>query len=199
MLERDYSKPSGTGKAIYWICRCKCGNICSIRQDKLLNNLTKSCGCLKKELDRSNNWTNKRFGKLVVVKRDLTKPIGKNKPAYWICKCDCGNVVSIRADHLINCTTESCGCINSKGELKIRQLLDEIGLDFKQQVSFNDLVGKNNHKLFFDFGIYKNNELFCLIEYQGLQHYKPYYFDSQERFNKRKLYDKLKKEYYFKI
>ena len=51
------------------------------------------------------NLTNKRFGKLVAI-----EPIKKNKRIYWKCQCDCGNLVEIRTDRLINGRTKSCGC-----------------------------------------------------------------------------------------
>lgn len=31
----------------YYLCSCDCGNTKSIRRDKLLNGMTKSCGCIK--------------------------------------------------------------------------------------------------------------------------------------------------------
>ena len=35
VLGRDVSKPSGAGKSAYWLCQCECGNITSVRMDKL--------------------------------------------------------------------------------------------------------------------------------------------------------------------
>ena len=35
VLSRDLSKPSGAGKSVYWLCQCECGNISSVRMDKL--------------------------------------------------------------------------------------------------------------------------------------------------------------------
>ena len=26
VLGRDFSKPSGAGKSVYWLCQCECGN-----------------------------------------------------------------------------------------------------------------------------------------------------------------------------
>lgn len=36
------------------------------------------------------NLVGKRFGKLVVIKQDLS--MHKNRRRYWICQCDCGNL-----------------------------------------------------------------------------------------------------------
>ena len=36
---------------------------------------------------------NKKFGKLLVLERDLES--AGNKNSRWICKCDCGNIKSI--------------------------------------------------------------------------------------------------------
>lgn len=44
--------------------------------------------------------TGKTFGHLKVIKRDEEK-IGKDHGAWWICKCNCGNVVSIRGRCLL--------------------------------------------------------------------------------------------------
>lgn len=38
----------------YVICRCECGNTNEIRRDKLTSKLTRSCGCLRRELTASN-------------------------------------------------------------------------------------------------------------------------------------------------
>ena len=197
VLERDLTKPSGAGKSAYWKCQCDCGNFCSIRSDKLTKEITKSCGCLSKEV-RTNlflkDLTNLTFNKLTVIKRDLEKPCGKGQFAYWICKCECGNIVSIRGDHLRNNDVISCGCINSKGEMKISQLLQENNISYKTQYSFDDLKGDYNN-LRFDFAIFKNNELFCLIEFQGEQHFTKWGNEPEERFLKRKEYDLKKKQF----
>lgn len=48
-----------------------------------------------------------RFGKLTVIKRDETRADNRR---YYICKCDCGNVVSVKCSHLTSGRTKSCGC-----------------------------------------------------------------------------------------
>ena len=51
--------------------------------------------------------TGQRFGRLVVVKREGS--CKENKPT-WLCKCDCGKNVIIRAKSLQSGNTKSCGC-----------------------------------------------------------------------------------------
>ena len=50
-----------------------------------------------------------RFGRLVVVRKAEAK--GKRGEIYWLCKCDCGNMKSVRANQLTRGITKSCGCL----------------------------------------------------------------------------------------
>ena len=45
---------------------------------------------------------------------------------------------------------------SSKLELKVEKILRQNNINFKREVSFNDLNGCNNTPLRFDFVIYKN-------------------------------------------
>ena len=57
-------------------------------------------------------------------------------------------------------------------ELKVEKILQQNNIFFKREVSFDDLNGCNNTPLRFDFVIYKNNNIFCIIETDGEQHFK---------------------------
>ena len=57
--------------------------------------------------------TGQRFGRLVVLHRDESKPKGHGHKAYWICKCDCGNIKSIKGESLRRGLTKSCGCLQN--------------------------------------------------------------------------------------
>ena len=92
--------------------------------------------------------------------------------------------------------TQSCGCINSFGEQEIALLLQEYNINFKQQYTFDDLLGEGNGKLRFDFAIFNaQNQLQQLIEFQGEQHFIPFKYDTLESFQKRQCHDQLKREY----
>lgn len=197
VLSRDMSKPQGQGKSVYWLCQCECGNIKSIRTDKLRNGDTQSCGCLQQEVRGKSvllDLSGQTFGRLKVIERDLSKPMGKSCPVYWKCKCECGNIVSVRSDHLRDKTTSSCGCLNSSGEELITKILQDNNISYKTQFEFQDLKGDYNC-LRFDFAIFENNSLQYLIEFQGSQHYKKWGCESQERFEKRLEYDQKKRDY----
>lgn len=197
VIERDSSKPSGAGKSAYWLCKCDCGNNCSIRSDKLKKGITQSCGCLSKDVRTElflKDLKGQRFGRLIAIERDTSKPMGKGQFAYWHCKCDCGNSCSVRGDHLRDGTTQSCGCLNSAGEEKITSLLINQNIKYQTQYTFPDLRG-DYHNLRFDFAIFDGETLKCLIEYQGDQHYRPWGSESQERFQKRQEYDEKKRQF----
>ena len=49
--------------------------------------------------------TGQRFGRLTVV--ELAE--SNKKRRYWICQCDCGNSLIVRADSLTTGNTKSCG------------------------------------------------------------------------------------------
>lgn len=56
--------------------------------------------------------TGQRYGRLLVLKR-----FGRNasKQTLWLCRCDCGNEVSVTGSHLKNGDTRSCGCLHNEG------------------------------------------------------------------------------------
>lgn len=115
VLQRDESKKGG---AAYWICKCDCGNIISTRGSNLRSGKKQDCGCGKKGINNINLDLNsligKTFGRLTVINRDLSKPIGHGYSSYWICQCECGNTVSVSHQQLTTGGTKSCGCLKSE-------------------------------------------------------------------------------------
>lgn len=51
--------------------------------------------------------TGRKFNKLTVIKFLHSD---KHYNSYWLCKCECGNVVSVTAGNLRRNHTKSCGC-----------------------------------------------------------------------------------------
>lgn len=181
-----------------WKCQCECGNITFAKSNNLQKGITSSCGCYRKELGKKNfkDLTNQKFGKLTAVK---PIKIEGHSNYYWECNCDCGNTATVLSSNLISGTTQSCGCLNSKGEKKVTDILKENKIIFKKQFSFNDLINpQTNYKLFFDFAIFDdNNNLQYLIEYDGEQHFlkSPQGYFTQDLIDKIHYLDKLKDDY----
>lgn len=92
-----------------WLCQCECGNQTVVSSTRLLlPNGTRSCGCLRHQPSgRLMDLTGKVFGHLTVLHRDESVSGGKAK---WICRCTCGNTVSVFSDSLRSGRTKSCGC-----------------------------------------------------------------------------------------
>jgi hypothetical protein len=85
----------------------------------------------------------------------------------------------------------------SRGEIKIEEILDEAGLNFKEEYSFPGLVSSNGRPLRFDFAVFDDNdELDFLIEFQGIQHYEPKSkFGGVTGLRKQQYNDMRKREY----
>lgn len=86
-----------------------------------------------------------------------------------------------------------CGS-KSKGEKNIRKYCEKNNIQYKEQYKIKDC--KNKKVLPFDFALFSENKLIALIEYQGIQHYKPVaFFGGEREFKQRKINDKIKKDY----
>jgi len=58
--------------------------------------------------------TGNRYGRLVV--QELSHK--KRSMNYWNCICDCGEIISIRQDHLKSGNIISCGCFRKENAIK---------------------------------------------------------------------------------
>lgn len=216
-LYRTKNHPSYRGAI--WVCQCDCGTIKPIPAQHLIKGNTISCGCQnhKKASERMlaynlSNQTIKigdKFGKLTVIGEPILKPRsdGKKREAWYLCQCDCGSPPFEVMGKQLRCNfTTSCGCISSKGEAKVKEILLQNNVKFKQEYSFADLINPNtNARLRFDFAVFDNdNNLNYLIEYDGRQHYYgpdttvwTHYKNKtkEEVFEDMKFRDNLKNEY----
>lgn len=81
--------------------------------------------------------TGQKFGRLTVLKKDHYD--GKRN-TYWLCECECGNVVVVQRGALTRGATISCGCamkeINKKLAKDIE--LNKMGLEKLKKESFRE-------------------------------------------------------------
>ena len=104
------ANPKIKGKGSYWFCLCECGDWVEARGNDLVSGKRTHCGC--KPPKNYVDHTGKRYGKLLVIKREGTVTSGKKKRSTWLCHCDCGTFKVIRGCNLKN-GTKSCGCLLS--------------------------------------------------------------------------------------
>ena len=85
----------------------------------------------------------------------------------------------------------------SYGQIKIEDILNQAGLNFQQEYSFKDLVSSTGTPLRFDFAVFDDDgDIDFLIQYQGIQHYKPKSkFGGMTGLKKQQFYDMRKREY----
>lgn len=184
------------GKKTMWWTLCDCGTVTEKRIDSLLNGHTTSCGCSKIDIVIANNkrraldLTNQIFGYLKPLypteKRDSDNSI------IWHCLCTNDNVECDVSSHKLRAgTTCSCGCMTeSRGELKIKTLLQKHNIPFDREVSmFTFPSGKSAR---FDFCI--DNKY--LIEYDGDIHFvSTSGWNTPESLIRRQERDKIKNQW----
>lgn len=181
-------------KKVFWKCQCECGNYTFVPTSNLTNGHTTSCGCKRAEVmskTMSKDLVGNKYGKLTVLEK--TNKRSSDGCIIWKCQCECGNITYVNSNSLKSNSIVSCGCLRSKGEQKINQILFDNKVPYKTQFHFPDL--KDKGYLFFDFAIYNEDDsLKCLVEYQGIQHYYEDIIHGTWK-NTPQEHDKIKREY----
>ena len=200
VIERDYN-PTSKQHSTFWFCKCNlCGNIYSVSRDSLVNKKSECCNKCKGEKIRQKaeergltTWQKgDRFGMLENIKSAGTR----GNHSYVKCKCDCGNIVNIRVEHLKSNhhgRTISCGCASkSSGEIKITQILEKANIDFQSQYRIKAFSLSSP----FDFAIFKDEKLLGLIEYDGEQHFESIdFFGGEEKLKLQRERDERKNKW----
>ena len=173
----------------------KCGHVYDIEINKLLDKKTcYKCGIgtnMKTHADFINEvkeiWKDE-FEVLSKYKGTAEKVLVRHK--------ECGNKYWKWPETLnkgFGC--KFCSPIGlSSGVKRVTLSLNEIGMDYRREIKFNKC--KNVRKLPFDFGIFDDEQLLFLIEYDGEQHFKPSkLFGGKKELELIKKRDQIKNEY----
>lgn len=94
----------------YWVCKCDCGTVRSVRHNSLTSGRSSSCGCITR-IQTEEKLIGQRFGRLTVLAYDHRDNQGKT---CWLCECDCGNKTVVAGYALTRGQTKSCGCLVSE-------------------------------------------------------------------------------------
>ena len=139
----------------------------------------------------SKDITNQRFGKLVALNPTDER---KHGSIVWKCQCDCGNIHYVSTENLLSGNTQSCGCIHSRGNQKIKNILQQNNILYIAEYP----VRVNNINYYFDFALLEDNKVYCFIEYDGILHFKQdnyHGWNNQNNWERTQLNDKIKNQY----
>lgn len=177
------------------ICKCECGTVKPVLVKNLIKNLSKDCGCGRKNKlkeVRTKDLIGRRFGKLVVI--EMLEKRNAHGRIIYRCKCDCGNEVNVLGNSLTTYHTLSCGCLASYWNMYIQQFLEKNEIEYKSEYTI--FIGDNYYR--YDFYLPHYN---LFIEYDGQQHYEPVRFhgdnieDNMNEYKKIQEHDKIKNRY----
>jgi hypothetical protein len=165
VVKRLEKNPDLASRCIRYLCKCNCGKEVEVNGNSLRTGHTTSCGCSRKGMNQKD-LTNLTSGEITFLfptnERD-------DRHVIWQCQCSCGKQIKLSSHEFGH--TKSCGCVKeSLGEKRIKDILESHGIDFQTQYKFENC--DHIRALPFDFAIFKNKQLFCLIEYNGQQHYE---------------------------
>jgi len=133
----------------YWLCKCGCGKVKEVYGYNLKRGFTNSCGCIPtivvnrpKTQKPRKDLVGCRFGRLVVVNFSHSK----NSKHYWVCKCDCGNIITKFTAALTskNHPDKSCGCWAKEKKVAT---LKEYFSDGKRSPKLIDYTGRRFGRL----------------------------------------------------
>ena len=77
--------------------------------------------------NKVKNRIGQRFGRLLVIGYSH---VTKERSAAWECKCECGQIIVVRVQHLRSGHTQSCGCYNRE---RVRKALFKHGNAVRSQ------------------------------------------------------------------
>lgn len=135
----------------------------------------------------------KKFERLTVIKKD------KDRKNHWICKCDCGNIVSVLDFYLIHGKTKSCGCYRTdmakKNIEKIRDITnkanEDLSIDGTRISALKQKVRPNTKTGYKGVSIIKNGKYIAYIKLRGKRKHLGTYEDIEEAKKSRKMAEKM--------
>lgn len=106
-----------------------------------------------------DDLTGKNFGKLTVIKRDKDY-VGRNgqRQTQWLCLCECGNKVTVRAAYLKDGRTKSCGCLRREATSVNSKQYNTYDLSGEYGVGY---TSNTNEPFYFDLEDYNKIKNYC--------------------------------------
>lgn len=166
---------------------CKCVHCGEINEKTVYDYLRgRGCFCQSGTKQKTTEDFKKQLDDDYELLDEYTSAFSKVKIRHKTC----GFIYKVTPhNYLTGKRCPKCSRKESKGEKKIKEILEENNIKFFKEYP----VLINGHRLRFDFYLPDIN---VYIEYQGEQHYHPIgYFGGEKRFILQQQYDKYKKDY----
>lgn len=182
--------------------KCSCGEIFTTTFDYFKNGNKRLCNTCSNEVRIENLKLSSKYVENYIKKKGCTLLSDYvDIKSNILIKCKCGEVFETTFDCFKSkekTRCDKCSGKMSSGERIIDDWLTAHDIEFKRQYRIKECRYKK--PLPFDFAVFKNNELHCLIEYDGEQHFNPYRFKDNQVFEYKKLKsvqerDKIKNQY----
>ena len=156
----------------------------------------KKCSCihLRDERRKTTEQFQKDLDKKYNFEYEVVSEYDTAKTDVTIRHKSCGTSITKTPNQILttNISCPVCGKYKSKGEQKIKHILDKYDICFETQKKYSDLLGVKNHMLSYDFYLPKEN---ILLEYQGEYHDGTARNQTDEEFKTQQEHDKRKREY----
>lgn len=165
----------------------KCGHVYEVRPSAMIKQGNGCPKCFGKHKKTTDEFKKEIFN----LFEDEYEVIGEYvnaKTPIMMKHNKCGNMWEITPTGFLRYKTCTFCTSRSKGEDKIVEVLTEKNISFEREKRFDDCRAKK--KLPFDFYL---NDFNMLIEYDGIQHFKPSF--NEKEFKNTKIHDAIKNEY----
>ena len=175
IINPDTTNKAYINKSVFSKCVCtKCNKTIRYIINNQLKHVTqcKSCTLFERNTKDRMVQLNQKYGMLKVIGDAGYKERADGKRRHYsLCKCDCGNIVEVMDNALQTSNTISCGCLGSRGEKIIENILKANNISYNKDSIFPELIQETGRRLRFDFIIYNDDgTINRFIEFDGNQH-----------------------------
>lgn len=201
---KNVQEYNGVQTPIWHICP-ECDGGWLVRPAGILSGNSKTCTpCSYKIRAQEATYTEEDVRR-ILSELSLEWVSGKyeHKDSVLSLRCSCGEIFEKRYSDARSGWNRcpKCALSISTGEQHIKDYLDALSTQYIHQQKFDDLRGKRNMPLSYDFGIYEKEKLVALVEYDGGHHFKPIYSfyktkeQAEKEFEAQLLRDRRKNDY----
>jgi hypothetical protein len=158
---------------------CKCGNHFTTTFYRFLRYKRRQCdSCGRKSTGLKTRNVYDEVKRFIEIDSQsgcklLTKSIENGNQKLQL-ECACGRVFEASYNKFLHRYQRQCKHCSKKislGEKEIMKYLNNNNITYIYQYKMDDC--RDTNCLPFDFAIFHNNKLYCLIEFQGEQHFRP--------------------------